>query len=403
MKILLVGGTGVLSTDIRELSVKQGHDVYILNRGKNKNKNNNEKVNIIIADIRDIKETKEKLKDYYFDVVIDFLSFNLEQLKGTLEIFENRCEQFIFISSATAYRKTQKGEKITEDYKLKNENWEYANNKRECEEYLKENFEKNGQKYTIVRPYVTYSDARIPFAIIPHDMQWTLANRILNDKPVVLWDNGQAICTLTSTKDFAVGMIGLFLNEKAYNEAFHITTDYTLTWYDALQFIGKALDKKVFVANIPSEFIVKEIPELKGVLLGDKGLDREFDNSKIKSVVPEFNAQIKFEDGIKDTIKFYKENNFMQEVDYAWDAQMDDLIEKYQKENPDFIKNFNKLSIKLEGYKEKLTPKNKMMYLLNRNECVRKIYSFMKKIILFFKKIVKRIVKLLKIKKTYMK
>lgn len=396
MKILLIGGTGVLSTDIRELSVKKGHEVYILNRGKNKNKNNNNEVKVIIGDIRKIKETKEVLKDYYFDVVIDFLSFNLEQLKGTLEIFNKKCEQYIFISSATAYRKTKKDEKITEDYELNNESWEYANHKRECEKYLKENFEKNGQKYTIIRPYVTYSDARIPFAIIPHDMQWTLANRILNDKPIVLWDNGQATCTLTSTKDFAVGTVGLFGNENAYNEAFHITTDYTLTWYEALQSIGNALEKNTIVANIPSKFIIQEIPELKGILLGDKGLDREFDNSKIKNAVPEFDAQVQFKEGIKSTIKFYKEHDFMREIDYAWDAQMDRLIEKYNKENPDFIKKFDNKSITLKSYREDIGIKNKIIYLLNRNIITQKTYNYILKLINFVKKVIKKCLKLLK-------
>lgn len=394
MKILLIGGTGVLSTDIRELSVKKGYEVFILNRGKHKTKNTNNNVKVIIGNIRNIEETKKALKDYYFDVVIDFLSFGLKDLKGTLEIFNGKCDQFMFISSATAYRKTEKGEKIKEDYELNNDDWEYADNKKQCELYLEENYKKNKQKYTIIRPYVTYSDARIPFAIIPHDEQWTLANRILNDKPIVLWDNGQATCTLTSTKDFAVGVVGLFKNEKAYNEAFHITTDYTLTWYEALQYIGNALGKKVIVADIPTKFIIKEMPDVKGVLLGDKGIDREFDNTKIKKVVPEFDAQIKFEDGIKSTIKFYKENKFMQDINYKWDARIDNLIEKYRKDNQNFIKNFDKNSIKC-NYKN-ISKKEKMIYKICRNDITYNMYAFISKMIKLLKKCLKKILKLVK-------
>ncbi|MBO5397364.1 MAG: NAD-dependent epimerase/dehydratase family protein [Clostridia bacterium] len=367
MKILLIGGTGVLSTDIRELSIKKGYEVYILNRGKSKNKNTNDKVKFIKGDIRRVEQLKETFKDSYFDVIIDFLSFSGKGIKDTLEIFNNKCDQYIFISSATAYRKTKKGEKITENYELSNPNWEYARGKKECEEFLKINYEKTGQKYTIVRPYVTYSDTRIPFAIIPHEKQWTLAQRILNGKPIVLWDNGQATCTLTSTKDFAVGMIGLFKNEKAYNEAFHITTDYTLTWYEALQCIGKALGKEVIVANIPTEYIIKNMPDVKGVLLGDKGLDREFDNTKIKSVVPNYDAQIKFEDGIKSTIEFYKNNKFMQDIDYGWDARIDNLIYKYNKKNPNFIDNFNPKSITNE-FNTNQTIKDKIIYYMYKND-----------------------------------
>lgn len=367
MKVLLIGGTGVLSTDIRELSIKKNYEVYILNRGRNKNDNISEKVHFIKGDIRQVEKLKDYFKDKYFDVVVDFLSYCERDIKDTLEIFNNKCNQYIFISSATAYRKTEKGEKITEDYELSNPNWKYAEGKKECEDYLKINYEKNGQKYTVVRPYVTYSDTRIPFAIIPHDKQWTLANRILNNKPIVLWDNGVATCTLTSTKDFAVGIVGLFGNEKAYNEAFHITTDYTLTWYEALQYIGKALGKEVIVANIPSKYIISVMPDLKGVLLGDKGLDREFDNTKIKSAVPEFNAQIKFEDGIKSTIEFYKNNKFMQGIDYGWDARIDNLIHKYSKQKPDFINNFNPKSI-TNSFNKNQTTKEKIIYYIYKND-----------------------------------
>lgn len=395
MKVLLIGGTGVLSTDIRELLIKRNHEVYILNRGKNKNCSVSDEVKFIKGDIRQVEKLKEYFKDKYFDVVVDFLSYSEKDIKDTLEIFNNKCNQYIFISSATAYRKTEKGEKIKEDYELSNPNWKYAEGKKECEEYLKTNYEKNRQKYTVVRPYVTYSDTRIPFAIIPHDKQWTLANRILNNKPIVLWDNGEATCTLTSTKDFAVGIVGLFGNPKAYNEAFHITTDYTLTWYEALQYIGKALGKKVIVANIPSKYIISIMPDLKGVLLGDKGLDREFDNTKIKSVVPEFDAQIKFEEGIKSTIDYYKNNKFMQSIDYGWDARIDNLIRKYNKENPDFIKDFNPKSI-TNTFNKNQSTKEKIIYYIYKNDftyCCCKLFFDLKKYLGQIKRKIKRYVK----------
>lgn len=387
MKILLIGGTGILSSDIRDLAIQKGMDVYILNRGLNNKEIIDKRIKIIIGNIRNKNEIKDKIKDLYFDVVVDFLSFNIEQLKNTLNIFYKKCDQYIFISSATAYNKTS--ERIKEDFELKNEKWKYSQDKIECEEFLKKNYEENGQKYTIVRPYVTYSNKRIPFAIIPANAQWSLVNRILNHKPIVLWDDGQAICTLTYTKDFAVGIVGLFKNEKAYQEAFHITTDYTLSWKEALYYITKAVDKKEkpIIANIPSLYIVKEIPELKGVLLGDKGLDRIFDNTKIKSIVPEYNAQVKFEDGIKETIKFYKNHEYMKKIDYEWDARMDNLIEKYYKSIGK--KNYIKASI-TNKYNSNQSLKEKIIYYVCRNDISYLLYKIIKKVVRKLKSILKK-------------
>lgn len=387
MRILLIGGTGILSSDIRDLAIQRGMDVYILNRGLNNKEVIDKRVKIIIGNIRNKNEIKDKIKDLYFDVVVDFLSFNVEQLKSTLNIFNKKCDQYIFISSATAYKKTS--ERIDEDFELENDEWRYSQDKIECEKFLKEYYKENGQKYTIVRPYVTYSNKRIPFAIIPGNAQWSLANRISNHKPIVLWDDGQAICTLTYTKDFAVGMVGLFKNEKAYQEAFHITTDYTLSWKEALLDIAKAINKeeKPIIASIPSQYIVRQMPELSGVLLGDKGLDRIFDNTKIKNIVPEYNAQTKFEDGIKETINFYKNHEYMKKVDYEWDARMDNLIEKYYKSIGE--KNYIKESI-TNKYNKNQSLKDKLIYYLCRNDISYALYKKMRIVVIKMKRGLKK-------------
>ena len=277
---------------------------------------------------------------------------------------------FLFLQQQLI-EKQKKGEKITEETELKNDEWDYAENKIKCEKLLEENYKQIGQKYTIIRPYVTYSEKRIPFAIIPN-RHWSLANRILNGKPIVLWDGGKAECTLTQTKDFAVGIVGLFKNEKAYQEAFHITTDYTLTWKEALLHIAKALNCEANIVDIPSDFIAKKIPSLKGVLFGDKGLDRIFDNTKIKQAVPEFSANITFEEGIKDTISYYKQNQNMQQVDYMWDGQMDWLVEQYYKSINK--RDYNKKQIS-SSFNKNL--KQKLKYFIGRHE---KIYKAFKKI-----------------------
>lgn len=368
MKVLLIGGTGILSTDVTKLCLERNMEVYLVNRG-NSNRKIDSRIHVLIANIRDKDQVLQVIGDLHFDVVIDFLSYTPNQLKNTLDIFNNRCDQFIFISSATVYRKTSKDEKITEETELVNDDWIYSKYKIECEELLAKNHKEIGQKYTIIRPYVTYSEKRIPFAMIPKK-HWSLANRIIKGKPIVLWDAGQAVCTLTQTKDFAVGIVGLFKNEKAYGQAFHITTDYTLTWREALLDIAKALDCEVKIVDIPSEFILKKIPDLKGELYGDKGLDRAFDNTKIKDAVPDFSAQIKFEDGIKETINYYKQNPGMQKVDYLWDGQMDWLIEQYYKSIGK--KDYDKKEISNVKDEKKQSKKEAIEYFLGRH----KLYSY---------------------------
>jgi dTDP-D-glucose 4,6-dehydratase len=218
--------------------------------------------------------------------------------------------------------------------------WE---NKVACENYLISKCTEVGLKYTIIRPYITYGNTRIPYGIMPpYGWHWTFIARLLSNKPIMLWDKGEAICTLTHTSDFAKGVVGLFGNPKAYNEAFHIVSDDRLTWKEVASLIGKLVNKQTILVEIPSEYIAKKMPSIKGMLLGDRSLDAIFDNSKIKNAVPEFICNMPLEEGNLQTIEYYRDNNYINGIDYKWDAQIDKLIHDYLKEtNPDKLKSFN--------------------------------------------------------------
>ena len=328
-KILIIGGTGTLSIDVVKLSLSKGHQVYILNRGNNV-KSIPKSVKLLKADIKNSNQVNEVIKNHHFDVVVDFLSYKINDLKNSLSLFEKKCNQFIFISSACVYRRSEEDGIIKENSPLINSNWSYSKYKVDCEEYLIGKCSESKLKYTIVRPYITYGDTRIPYGIMPsYGWHWTFISRILNNKPVFLWDDGSTICTLTHTSDFAVGLVGLFKNSKAYNQAFHIVGDETISWESLLNLIGKLINKKPIIVKIPSKYVSFKLPHLKGILLGDRSLNAVFDNSKIKKIVPEFTTKTSLNQGILQTINAYKENNYMKGIDYKWDGQMDKLIESY--------------------------------------------------------------------------
>lgn len=337
MKVMLVGGTGVLSKDIARQCIEDKIDLYMINRGK-RLQYAPENVHVIIGDISNPIGLKKELEHLEFDVVVDFLSYTPKQLLKTLELFRNKCKQYIFISSATVYSKDNPEEVITEETPLTNYDWDYSKNKISCEKILEEESRINNLQYTIVRPYITYGTTRIPFALISKNKQWTLIDRILNDKPIVMWDDGKAICTLTHTEDFAKGVVGLFGNPNAMGQAFHITSDEHLSWQESLEKIADVVGKKVKIIHIPSQIIEKEIVEMRGELTGDKSIMRKFDNTKIKSAVTNFNCQTMFSEGIKNTIEHYESNPQLMSIDHYWNAQIDILIHRYYKKYMNEIK-----------------------------------------------------------------
>ena len=333
MKILFIGGTGRLSKDVASLAYKQGNEVFLLTRGTlGRKKFVQNGYHMLYGNIRDRESCKKILDGKYFDVIIDFLTFDISQLENTLDIIENHYMQYIFISTATVYKKKDENEIISEySTDIGNGKWEYALKKYRCEVHLKKYFSgKPNTHYTIIRPYVTYGNTRVPYPIVPMDTtkEWSFLDRIIHDQPIPVFDNGKTITTLTHTRDFAKGVVGLFGNPKAYEEAFHITNGENSTWEQVLCAIEHALKKNIVYLNVSQKEICDILPEYCGILEGDKGTNMRFSNSKIVSVVPEFVCEVSLEAGIEEMVKFYLEHHDMQIIDYHWQGEMDKLCLK---------------------------------------------------------------------------
>ncbi len=329
MKVLFIGGTGTISSAITRLLASQNIDLYLLNRG-NRNGQIPEGVKTITADINDEKTVSELISDMYFDVVADFISFTKEHAQRNYRLFYQKCSQFIFISSASAYQKPLSDYLITESTPLANPYWEYSRNKIACEDFLMKMYRENNFPVTIVRPSHTYDERNIPLGVHGKNGSWQVAERMLLGKPVIIHGDGTSLWTMTHNKDFAKGFVGLMGNLHAIGQAFHITSDETLTWNQIYEAIANALKVELKAVHISSHILASNSEyDFKGGLLGDKANSVVFDNSKIKRLVPDFVATTRFDQGIKDTVNFILNNPKYQTTDLEFDSWCDEIISKY--------------------------------------------------------------------------
>ncbi len=298
MKVLFIGGTGNISTEVSKLCIEKGIDLYLLNRGL-RNKIHGAKT--IIADMNDLKNLYEELKKYNWDVVVDWIAFTPEHIERDLKLFKNKTKQYIFISSASIYQKPPLNPVITESTPLKNPYWDYSRNKIACEEILNNAYRNEDFPITIVRPSHTYSTV-IPVPIGGWT-EYTIVDRIKKGKKIIVHGDGTSLWTVTHAKDFAEGFIGLIGNFKTIGHAFHITSDEILTWDQIHTYLAEAARTEPDIIHIPTDFIIKCEPSLTGPLMGDKTWSVIFDNSKIKQFNPNYVAKIPFKEGIKETIK----------------------------------------------------------------------------------------------------
>lgn len=323
MKILFIGGTGIISSGCVQLAAQRKLDLTIINRGTTSIRPVPSGVKQIHANIRDRESTKKAVGNQIFDVVVDFLSFTTDQLEQSISIFSKHTTQYIFISSASAYQKPLSRLPITESTPLHNPFWEYSRNKTACEELLLHKYREEGFPMTIVRPSHTYDQT-----LFPMRAGYTVLNRMRQDKPVVVHGDGSSLWVLTHHRDFAKGLLGLLGNHHAIGEAFHITSDMVLTWNQIFNLIGSAAGFKPHLVHVPSDMIAKYDRDWGDSLLGDKTHSVTFDNSKIKRLVPDFNCTIPFSQGAHEIVAWYDQNPKQQVIDPYMDNLFDTLIDK---------------------------------------------------------------------------
>ncbi len=327
MKVLFIGGTGNLSLDCTVEAVRAGIEVFHLNRG-NRTVVLPEGVTTLKADIRKPAEVTAALKGMSFDAVVDWIAFTPDHIETDIGLFAGRTRQFVFISSASAYKKPVTHQVITEGTLLHNPYWEYSRNKIACEERLVREYRDHGFPITIVRPSHTYSVGWFPTVFGSPD--FTVPARMLAGKPVIVHGDGQSLWTLTHTKDFAVGFTGLLGNPQAIGEVFQITSDEALTWDEIHHSVAHALGVEANIVHMPSEFIARHNPERGAELLGDKAYSVIFDNSKIKRFVPAYRATIPFHLGMRWSAEWYQSHPEAKVIDKKRDEEIEHLLSKYQ-------------------------------------------------------------------------
>ena len=326
MKILFIGGTGFISTSVSRLAVAKGFQLFLLNRGLRKAELPG--VRQLTADAHQPDQVRAALGKLEFDAVVDWIAYKPEDIERDLALYRGRARQFIFISSASAYQKPPGHHVIRESTPLHNPFWQYSRDKIACEERLTRAWREEGFPATIVRPSLTYGDANMPIALGGWGC-YTLADRLKKGRPIIVHGDGSSLWVVTHAEDFARGFCGLLGNRQAVGDVFHITSDEVLTWNQIYDTIADALGVKANMVHIPSDFIVRAAPELEGPLLGDKTWSVVFDNSKIKSFVPGFQAVIPFREGIRRTLAWFDAEKKRRRVDPAVNAQLDGILAAY--------------------------------------------------------------------------
>jgi nucleoside-diphosphate-sugar epimerase len=323
MKVLFIGGTGVISSACARLAVARGIELYLFNRGRT-SRPIPEGAQALEGDIRDRASVARVLGGQRFDAVANFVAFNPEQVEADIEFFRGRVGQYIFISSASAYQKPIGSLPITESTPLHNPYWDYARAKIACEARLVQAYRQEQFPMTIVRPSHTYDRTKVP--LLGH---YTAIDRMRRGKTVIVHGDGTSLWVLTHHQDFAKGFVGLLGESRAIGSAYHITSDEVLTWNQIYTTVAHAAGVEPRILHVPSEAIARFDAEMGAGLLGDKAHSVIFDNTKIKRLLPNFMATIPFRQGAEEIVSWYDADPARQVVDQKLERLLDRIVDTY--------------------------------------------------------------------------
>jgi nucleoside-diphosphate-sugar epimerase len=328
MKVLFLGGTGLISSACTRLAVERGLDLSLLNRGSSPDRAGGAET--IGADVRDEAAARSALAGRRFDVVVDWIAFTAADAERDLRLFRGRTRQFVFISSASAYQKPLDHWLITEATPLANPFWDYSRGKIACEELLLAAHREDGFPVTIVRPSLTYGDSQVPLAVNSWQRPFTAIARMRAGKPLIVPGDGTSLWTITHNSDFAIGFLGLLGRPEAIGQAYNVVSDEVLTWDQIYRLTAAAAGVEARLVHIASDFIAACLPEWSGTLLGDKAVSAVFDTTKLKRLVPDFRTSVPYAEGIARTVAWFDADPARQQVDTDMDERWDRLIAAYE-------------------------------------------------------------------------
>ncbi|PZV27500.1 MAG: 3-beta hydroxysteroid dehydrogenase [Snowella sp.] len=306
MRILIMGGTRFIGVYLTKALVEQGHEVVLFNRGKKPAPI--EGIQQIHGDRQDIEQL-EKLKEEQFDVIYDNNGRELSDTKPLVELFKDQLKQFVYVSSAGVYLKSDQMPHMEGDAVDPNSRHK---GKFETEAYLAE----SGVPWTAIRPVYIYGPQNY------NPLEAWFFDRIVRDRVIPIPGNGLHFTQFGHVQDLASAMVAVLGNPQAIGQIYNISGDRYVT-FDGLAkaaaiAAGKSAEDLKIVHYNPKDF---DFGKKKAFPLRPQHFFAD-----IHKAQTELNWQPEYDliSGLKDSFnRDYLLSNYQEtEVDFSTDDQI---------------------------------------------------------------------------------
>lgn len=325
-KILLIGGTGTISTSLTQLlSQDMNNDVTVLNRGHHEVAEN---VHQIVCDVNESNALERETAGEQYDVIVDFLVYDGTTASQRIRIFNGRVKQYFFISTVVTFNH-ENVVWLNENSEQMNRFSRYGQNKKAAEDVFKQ-AATEGFPVVIVRPSQTYGQERFPLSVKGNSC-WSVVSRIMRGKSVIIHGDGKAVWHMMHADDFAYNFVQLIGNPQAIGQSINIVNPMVVTWDMIYNEIAQQLGKKLRICHISSDTLscTSKYDNIE-TLLGDKQFSNMYSKYQISQLIPDFRCEISLQEGVTRYLRYIAEHPECKVEDPDYDTWCDGLIKDYR-------------------------------------------------------------------------
>lgn len=324
MRILIIGGTGLISTPMTHFLLERGEDITLYNRGETDSRVP-ARTKVVHGDRQQYAAFEAQMQELgTFDCVIDMVGYAPEDAESVVRAFKGRVGQFIFCSTVDVYQKPATRYPYVEDEPYGGLNT-YSINKVACEKILLQAHERGDFPLTIIRPAYTYGESR--GVLYPFGTGSTYLDRIRAGKAIIVHGDGASLWVACHIDDVARAFIGAIANSNTFGKCYHVTGEEWMTWDIYHQKVAQALGAPdPQIVHIPTNMLMKFSPERAAIVAQNFQFNNIFDNSAAKHDLG-FQYTISWVEGVRRAVNWLEahdkapkggDDSFDDEVIGAW-------------------------------------------------------------------------------------
>jgi nucleoside-diphosphate-sugar epimerase len=336
MDVLLIGGTGLISTGITRQLVDEGHDVTCYTRGESEARVP-EAVDFLHGDRTDFERFEEQMADVDADAVVDMVCFHPDEAESAVRAFGGETDHYVFCSTVDVYDRPPESNPVAENAQRHDDEHfvsEYGANKTACEDVFMDAHAEGAFEATVIRPWHTYGEGGTLNHTFGNDTYYV--DRIERGLPIVVHGDGTSLWAPCHRDDVARAFVNAVGNEAAFGEAYNVTSDEHITWNQYHERVAEALDAPdPELVHVPTDLLREAAPDRTGMLENHFQFSTVFDNGKAKRDLG-FEYTVTWREGVERTVAWLRERDRIEDAESepfddavvaAWRDAADDFLE----------------------------------------------------------------------------